>query len=188
MFGAPTRLPMTQVKLEKADSILEQFEDARASLIPILQEVQSHFYYLPQPILRRVSEKLDVPLPEVYHVATFYNCFSLEPVGRHMVQVCLGTACHVRGGPRVLERILRDLKLGQPGTTPDMAFTVRSVRCIGCCGLAPVARVDDQVHPHLTQAKASSLLKRYRPAAGEPDSSPSGEAENAEAPLGPGTE
>jgi NADH-quinone oxidoreductase subunit E len=151
------------IEVEQVEALLGQYEDQREALIPILQEVQSTYYYLPQPILRRVSEKLDVPLTDVYQVATFYRCFSLEPVGRHVVQVCLGTACHVRGGPRVLDRLFRDLKLGGEGTTKDFAFTVRSVRCLGCCGLAPVVQVDKRIHPHMTQAKVAGLLKLYRP-------------------------
>ncbi len=152
---------MTHVETEAVENILHQFEDSRASLIPLLQEVQATFYYLPQPVLRQVSERLHVPLPEIYHVATFYNCFSLEPVGKHVVQVCLGTACHVRGAPRVMDRLLRDLKLGHPGTTEDCQFTIRGVRCIGCCGLAPVVRVDANTHPHMTQGKVKGMLKRY---------------------------
>ncbi len=109
-----------------------------------------------------MAQRLNVPLTEVFHVATLYSCFSLEPVGKHLVQVCLGTACHVRGAPRVLDRLLRELKLGHLGTTRDFEFTVRAVRCIGCCGLAPVLRVDSNTHPHLTQAKVPGLLKRYR--------------------------
>ena len=179
---------MTQTETERVQGLLERFEDARANLIPILQEVQASFFYLPEEVLRSVSEKLQVSLPEIYHVATFYNCFSLEPVGRHVVQVCLGTACHVRGGPRVLDRILRDLKLPDPGTTKDCAFTVRTVRCIGCCGLAPVVRVDNRVHPRMTQAKVGGLLKLYRPAAGATQQREPQEAEDAEAPLSAGTE
>ncbi|MFZ3210620.1 MAG: NAD(P)H-dependent oxidoreductase subunit E, partial [Terriglobales bacterium] len=106
--------------------------------------------------------KLCVPLTDVYQVATFYRCFSLVPRGRHQVQVCLGTACHVRGAPRVLDRILTDLKLATPGTTRDRQFTVLTVRCVGCCGLAPVVRVDDKTHPHLTQAKVRGMLNKYR--------------------------
>jgi NADH:ubiquinone oxidoreductase subunit E len=94
-------------------------------------------------------------------VATFYNCFSLEPVGRNLVQVCLGTACHVRGAPKVLDRVLSDLKLPAPGTTADMEFTVRTVRCIGCCGLAPVVRVNDNTHPAMNQAKVKGMLRKY---------------------------
>lgn len=152
---------MTHVESERVETILGQFADTRQSLIPILQQVQATFYYLPQNVLREISQRLHVPLPDVYHVATFYNCFSLEPVGKHVIQVCLGTACHVRGAPRVLDRFLRDLKLSTPGTTKDCQFTVRTVRCVGCCGLAPVVRVDNNTHPHLTQAKVRGLLKKY---------------------------
>ena len=175
---AAARQPMTQAETQQVEALLGHFDDARSNLIAILQEVQTTYYYLPQPVLRRVAEKLNVPLPEIYHVATFYNCFSLEPVGKHLVQVCLGTACHVRGGPKVLDRILRDLKLGTPGTTNDFNFTVRTVRCIGCCGLAPVVTVDTKVHHHLTQAKATSMLKKYS-SNGKPKTGAADEAEDA---------
>ncbi len=146
---------------EVIPEILAQFEQTRSSLIPILQEIQNKYRYLPQPMLRQVAQKLNIPLPDVYHVATFYNCFSLEPVGRNLVQVCLGTACHVRGAPKVLDRLLTDLKMPQPGTSADMEFTVRTVRCIGCCGLAPVVRVNDNTHPNMTQAKVKGMLRKY---------------------------
>ncbi len=152
---------MSETETAKVTELLTKYENRRSSLIPVLQEVQDQYRYLPQPILRQVAEKLNVPLPDVYHVATFYNCFSLEPVGRNLVQVCLGTACHVRGAPRVLDRILTDLKMSQPGTTKDVEFTVRPVRCIGCCGLAPVVKVNDNVHPHMTQAKVKGMLNKY---------------------------
>jgi NADH-quinone oxidoreductase subunit E len=152
---------MVAIEDEQVDSILDSFEDHRASLIPILQEVQGKYFYLPQDALRRVARKLRIPLTDVYQVATFYRCFSLVPRGKHQVQVCLGTACHVRGAPRVLDRLLTDLKLPEPGTTPDREFTVLTVRCIGCCGLAPVVRVDKNTHPHLTQAKVRGILRKY---------------------------
>lgn len=144
------------------DLILQSRADRAEDLIPVLQEIQAQHNYLSEPALRAVAQRLNVPLTEVFHVATFYSCFSLEPVGKHLVQVCLGTACHVRGAPRVLDRLLRELKLGHLGTTRDFEFTVRTVRCIGCCGLAPVLRVDANTHPHLTQAKVPGLLKKYR--------------------------
>jgi NADH-quinone oxidoreductase subunit E len=153
---------MPQGDMERAEPLLEEYEDRRANLIPILQEVQEAYRYLPQDVLKKVSRKLRVPLTEVYQVATFYRCFSLVPRGKHVIQVCLGTACHVRGAPRVLDRILRDLKMAAPGTSADLQFTVETVRCIGCCGLAPVARVDNtNTHPHLTQTKVGGLLKKY---------------------------
>lgn len=145
----------------EVETVLRGWSERADNLIPVLQEIQTRYHYLPEPALQEVSRRLHVPLKDVFHVATFYNCFSLEPVGDHLVQVCLGTACHVRGAPRVLDRLLRELKLGAPGTTKDLAFTVRTVRCIGCCGLAPVIRIDDSAHPHLTQAKVPGLLKRY---------------------------
>jgi NADH-quinone oxidoreductase subunit E len=163
---------MVAIDSEQVDSILEQFEDHRASLIPALQEIQAKYFYLPQDALRRVSRKLRIPLTDVYQVATFYRCFSLVPRGKHQVQVCLGTACHVRGAPRVLDRLLTDLKLPEPGTTPDREFTVMTVRCIGCCGLAPVVRVDKNTHPHLTQAKVRSILRRYSQKIGQEQAEP----------------
>jgi NADH:ubiquinone oxidoreductase subunit E len=173
---------MPQVELENVEPLLEQYESQRTNLIPILQEVQEAYRYLPQEVLRKISQKLRVPLTEVYQVATFYRCFSLVPRGRHVIQVCLGTACHVRGAPRVLDRILRDLKMGAPGTSTDLQFTVETVRCIGCCGLAPVARVDNSnTHPHLTQAKVPGLLKKYAAKADEHKEIQADEASHAEA-------
>ncbi len=152
---------MPQVDTEAVTGLLAQFEERRSSLIPILQEVQNNYRYLPQPVLKQISVRLHLPLADVYHVATFYNCFTLQPVGKNLVQVCLGTACHVRGAPKVLDRVLSDLKLSQPGTTGDCEYTVRTVRCIGCCGLAPVVRVNDNTHPHMNQAKVKGMLKKY---------------------------
>jgi len=135
---------------------------ARAeNLIPVLQEIQARFHYLPEEALRAAATYFRIPVRQVFHVATFYNCFSLQPVGRHLVQVCLGTACHVRGAARVLDRMLRELKLSEPGTTEDRAFTVRTVRCVGCCSLAPVVRVNCSTHPHVTQSKVPGLLRKY---------------------------
>ncbi|MCL6565756.1 MAG: NAD(P)H-dependent oxidoreductase subunit E [Acidobacteriia bacterium] len=171
MTGEAIRHPEPVVEIGE---LLKGWSERAENLIPILQEIQQRYRYLPEAALRAVAARLQVPLPEVFHVATFYNCFSLEPVGEHLIQVCMGTACHVRGAPLVLERFLRELKLPRPGTTPDLQFTVRTVRCIGCCGLAPVARVDDQTYAHLTQARADSVLRRYRRTRSSPK--PSSEA------------
>jgi NADH:ubiquinone oxidoreductase subunit E len=170
---------VTEKEAAQLETVLADFEEVQESLIPLLQEIQTQYHYLPEFALRRVASKLHIPLTDVYQVATFYSCFSLEPVGKHVVQVCLGTACHVRGAPRVLDRIIRDLKLHAPGTTADMQFTVRSVRCVGCCGLAPVVRVDNNTHPNLTQAKVRGLLKKYQSKEARPAAED--EAANAEA-------
>ncbi len=154
----------------QVDEALQGWSERAENLIPVLQEIQARFHYLPEEALRVVSRRLRVPLNEVFHVATFYNCFSLEPRGRHLVRVCLGTACHVRGGQRILDKFLRELKLPTSGTTPDFNFTVEPVRCLGCCGLAPVVRVDQATHGHLMQSRIPKLLKRYQtPAAAAAD-------------------
>jgi NADH-quinone oxidoreductase subunit E len=153
---------MLHVESAPMDEALARFDDRRANLIPILQEVQATYSYLPEDVLRRVSRKLKVPLPQVYQVATFYRCFSLKPRGKHVVQVCLGTACHVRGGTRILERVETETGLADVGTSPDLEFVVETVRCLGCCGLAPVMRVDRDVYASLEQTKVKRVLNRYR--------------------------
>jgi NADH:ubiquinone oxidoreductase subunit E len=146
----------------EVDSLLRQRPAKAEELIAVLQDIQERFHYLPEDALRVVARRLRLPLTQVFHVATFYNCFSLEPRGRHHLRVCLGTACHVRGGQRILDKILRELKLPESGTTDDFEFTVEPVRCLGCCGLAPVVRVDQSTHGHLMQSRIPKLLQRCR--------------------------
>ncbi len=153
----------TNIEQGQVDNVLGQFDDRRANLIAILQEIQSTYYYLPEDVLRRVARKLHVPLTEVYQVATFYRCFSLKPRGKHLIQVCLGTACHVRGGERMLERVHTETLTTASGTSADFQFTVEPVRCLGCCGLAPVMRVDRDTFAHLEQTKIKGIVKRYKP-------------------------
>ncbi len=147
----------------KVERLVEGFPPRAENLIPVLQDIQAQYRYLPEEALRAVSRRLRLPLTEVFHVATFYNSFSLEPRGRHLVRVCLGTACHVRGGQRILEKILRDLALPPGGgTTADLDFSVEPVRCLGCCALAPVVRVDHRTYAHLVQSRVPKMLKPYR--------------------------
>ena len=136
---------------------------ARAeNLIPALQRIQYEHRYLPEEALRAVSTYFGLPLSRVFHVATFYNSFSLEPRGRHHVRVCDGTACHVRGSQRILEKVLREVDLPASGTTRDGDFTVEPVRCLGGCALAPIMRVDQRTYGHLQQSKIPKILHRYR--------------------------
>jgi NADH-quinone oxidoreductase subunit E len=151
------------METEVTAELLGHFDDRRANLIPILQEIQARRFYLPEDALRRVANKLHLRYSEVYQVATFYRCFSLKPRGKHLVQVCMGTACHVRGGARVYERAQTETNAGPSGTSPDMQFTVEPVRCLGCCGLAPVMRVDKDTYAHLEQGKVKGILNKYRP-------------------------
>jgi len=153
---------MLHVESATLDEAFAQFDDKRENLIPILQAVQATYSYLPEDILRHVARKLRVPLPQVYQVATFYRCFSLKPRGKHVVQVCLGTACHVRGGTRILERVGTETGVAGLGTSADLEFVVETVRCLGCCGLAPVMRVDRDIYATLEQSKVKRVLDRYR--------------------------
>jgi len=144
------------------DGILSGFRERPESLIPVLQEIQTQYHFLPEEALRAVSRRFKIPLTQAFHVATFYNCFSLEPRGHHQVEVCVGTACHVRGGQRILDRVLRELDLPGNGTTADYAFSVQPVRCLGCCALAPIVRVDQRTYGHLKQSKIPKILQHYR--------------------------
>lgn len=147
----------------KVDDVVEAWGVRRDSLIHVLQDIQTEFDYLPREALGRVSESLKVPLAEVLRVATFYAAFSLEPQGEHLVSVCTGTACHVKGAPRILDAIRRTLKLKErQQTTDDLKFTVRNVRCLGCCALSPVITIDQDTHGLLTPDRIARILKKYK--------------------------
>lgn len=148
--------------LESPEEILSKYDNRRANLVPILQEVQSALHYLPEPVLRQVARKLKVTNAEVYQVATFYRGFSLKPRGKHHVLVCLGTACHVRGAQKVLDKVTTETRAPSSGTSADGQFTVEPVRCLGCCGLAPVMRVDNQMFAHVEQNQVRRLLRKYQ--------------------------
>ncbi len=128
------------------------------ALIQVLQDVQDRFRWLPPEALEHVAAALHVPLVQVYGVATFYRAFSLAPRGRHLCTVCLGTACHVRGGEAVLEHFERKLGIPAGATTPDGAFTLERVNCLGACALAPLAVVDGRTHSQMSEAKVEAVL------------------------------
>jgi NADH:ubiquinone oxidoreductase subunit E len=143
------------------DEILERHKENRSPLIPVLQDINSRFNYLPPPILNYVSYKLNVSLAHILRVATFYAFFSLEPRGKHMVSVCMGTACHVRGAERLLEKLEDELGVKAGNTTEDKKFTLEMVRCIGCCALAPVIKVDDRVYSRVRYNTVMDTLMKY---------------------------
>jgi NADH:ubiquinone oxidoreductase subunit E len=130
----------------------------KRALIQVLQDIQDRFRWLPPEALEHVADALGVPLAQVYGVATFYKSFSLEPRGRHVCTVCLGTACHVRGGGAVLEHFERRLGIAAGGTTPDGKYTLERVNCLGACALAPLAVVDGRYHSQMTEAEVDSVL------------------------------
>jgi NADH:ubiquinone oxidoreductase subunit E len=141
--------------------IEEQFNHDKENLIMILQAIQKTYNHLPRASLAYLSEKIGVPLSKIYGVGTFYRTFSLEPKGRHIISVCLGTACHVRGGEKVRERIQEILNIGDRDTTKDRRFTLEPVRCIGCCSLGPVVRIDEDIHSRMSQDEIEKVLGRY---------------------------
>src|SRR5512136_1702725 len=133
--------------------IIERHGYQKASLIGILQDIQARMNYLPRKALLQVAKSLDIPVTTIYEVATFYKAFSLEPKGRHTIQVCLGTACHVRGGARVFDYLQNRLDVKAGGTTKDLAFTLESVNCLGACALGPIMVVDHKYHGRISTNK-----------------------------------
>jgi NADH-quinone oxidoreductase subunit E len=146
----------------KVDQILERWHGDPDYLIEILQDVQDEWRHLPEELMRYLADELGVPLARVAHAATFYKAFSLEPRGRHEVQVCMGTACHVKGATLVLDAFARELAVEPGETTADQEFTLEAVRCVGCCGLAPVVAVGDEIHGDVKPSGVVKLAAGYR--------------------------
>lgn len=145
-----------------AEVVDECIQKNSNSLIPVLQDIQSHYNYLPEEIFDEVSQKMNIPLIDVYGVATFYKSFSLTPKGKHIITVCMGTACHVRGGQRIADRMARELEIEPGETTPDMNFTLETVNCLGCCAIGPIMMIDGEYYGQMTIQKAISLLNEYK--------------------------
>jgi len=145
---------------DKIEQIINKYQGDASSLIQVLLEIQRENHWLPRETLKKVSQKLGVPLNQIQHIATFYKAFSLIPKGRHEVQICLGTACHVRGGPIILGRVEEVLGIQAGQTTPDMEFTLETVNCLGCCALGPVMVVDGKYHGKISPTKAEEVLKK----------------------------
>ena len=149
------------VELSKVDAILEKHGLENRALIPSLLDIQKEYYYLPPEALKRVAERMAMPMIQVYQVASFYKAFSLEPRGKHLVTVCLGTACHVRGGVRLIEQVGRLLEIDPGKTTSDQQFTLEAVNCLGCCALGPVMVVDGKYFGSMSASKVERVLKQY---------------------------
>ncbi len=141
--------------------IEEEFGSDKENLIMMIQAIQKQYNFLPEPALKYLSEKIEVPYSQIYGVGTFYATFSLEPKGRNIISICLGTACHVRGGERVKERITDTLNLNGKHTTEDMRFTLEGVRCIGCCSLGPVIKVNEDIHGRIGSDEVAKVLDQY---------------------------
>jgi NADH-quinone oxidoreductase subunit E len=143
---------------KRVDEILASYIGEKAELIPILQQVQQAFGYLPEEAMSRIADFVDVPECTVFGTATFYTQFKFVPIGRNVIKVCRGTGCYVRGAPRILEEIEKVLGIKDGETTPDMEYTLETVACFGSCALAPVMVVNDRVYGRLTASKAKEIL------------------------------
>ncbi len=150
------------MEVEKIDRIIEANNNDKNALLAILQDIQAAFNYLPRESMTRVAEVLDVPLAYVSSQATFFSSFSLTPRGKHIVTVCMGTACHVRGAPRVLTELERELGINDTQTTEDGKFTIETVNCVGACALGPLVIVNGNYHGNIDTAQVNELLGEYR--------------------------
>jgi NADH-quinone oxidoreductase subunit E len=147
---------------DKVTAIIRKYGNDRSQLVSILQDVQTEFNFLPRSALDKVSKKMDIPESQVYAMATFFRAFSLKERGKHIVNVCLGTACHVRGGELILDTLERQLAITTGATTKDLNFTLESVNCMGCCATGPVVKIDDEYFGHMTNDKVEPMLNKYR--------------------------
>jgi len=153
---------LEQKDLEKITKLMGNNKNGRRTLVPLLQDTNAEYRYLPENILKYISDELDIPLSQIYSIATFYNAFSLTPRGRYVISVCLGTACHVRGGQKIMESLERDLGIKVSQTTSDLNFTLEAVHCLGCCGLAPVVTIGDDLYGKMNQVKIQKTIKKYK--------------------------
>ena len=141
--------------------ILGQHATERAEVVAVLQDINARYRYLPGDVLRHVAVALDIPLSQIHNIATFYNAFSLTPRGKHTVSACMGTACYVKGGKKILEAFQRELNIETGGTTEDFKFSLETVNCVGCCGQSPVVTVDEDIYGYVKQAKVPEILQGY---------------------------
>ena len=143
-------------------AFIEEWKSKPGNLIMVLHQVQQTYGYIPRNIAIEISERLSVPLAKIYGVVTFYNFFKLEKAGKYKIQVCLGTACYIRGGDDLLKALEKELGIGLNSTTPDGLFSIEAVRCLGCCGLAPVIVVNGSGHGRLTAKDVPAIIEQYR--------------------------
>ena len=148
-------------KTEELENYITEMKDVQGCLIPIMQKAQELFGYLSLETMQLISDRLDVPVSEIYGIATFYALFSLTPKGDNVISVCTGTACYVKGAAAVLDAVKKQLGIEAGETTPDGKFSIQDTRCLGCCGLPPVMTVDGDVYGRLTPADVKDILAKY---------------------------
>ena len=145
----------------KVENLIKSYIDKKEQLISLLQDIQAEFNYIPQDVLVKISQTLEMPLSQVFSVATFFQAFSLKPRGRHTITVCLGTACHIKGGQRLVDKLDRDFGLKPGETTEDQRFSLETANCLGCCALGPVVVIDGKYESKVNPDKLDKILKNY---------------------------
>lgn len=150
------------VDLKNVDKIVRKYEKVKGAVIPILQEIQKNFGYIPKEALERMAEVSNYSPSQIFGVATFYSQFRLKPVGRNIIKVCFGTACHVSGAEMIAEALCDELKIEIGGTTKDKKFTLETVACLGCCSLAPVIMINQTAYGNLTPDEARKVVKEFK--------------------------
>lgn len=156
-----TKTKLAHDDREKIQEIIEEYNDVTGAIVPVLQRIASTFNYLPEPVLRLTAKALDMPLSEVHRVATFYNAFSLEPKGKNIIRVCMGTSCYVKGGRRILQSIQNKLGIKVGEHTEDLKFSLETVSCIGCCGQSPVISVNDEIYGYFRVNMINDMLHKF---------------------------
>jgi NADH:ubiquinone oxidoreductase subunit E len=152
---------MVESDFDKIDAVLHEFEGRKGSLIPILQKTQAQLGFLSKEAMEYISKKTPIPVSEIYGVATFYTQFRMHPIGKNIIRICHGTACHVANATKISEALYEELKVEPGGTTKDLKFTVEEVACLGCCSLAPVIMINDKAYGRLTPSKIKDILAQY---------------------------
>jgi NADH-quinone oxidoreductase subunit E len=152
------------MELKNVDTIIETNGGNASSLLAIMQDVQDEARYLPREAMNRISERLSIPISQVYRMATFFESFHLEPRGKHICTVCMGTACHVRGASRLVEQLERDLDIPSGATTKDLMFTIEEVNCVGACALGPLVIMDGDYKGNMTSGRLQKVVKKMRKA------------------------
>jgi NADH-quinone oxidoreductase subunit E len=150
------------MSIEQIDKIIDKYVDEEGVLIQLLLDIQHELNWIPKDAIIRINKRLKIPVSEIYRVASFYTALSLTPRGRHLVRVCTGTACYVRGGPRLLDSIERSLNIKRGETTCDKNFSLETVNCLGCCALGPVVEIDGRYHGKLSPTNIGQLLSNYK--------------------------
>ena len=162
LFKTMPKAKNTKIDLSAAKKLIKKYSAKKGVLIPLLQDVQAAYGYVPGDVVSLIAKELGIYPVDIYGILTFYAQFYLTPQGKHIIKVCDGTSCHLKGGEKLLTRLVGDLKITREGTAEDLQFSLEKVRCQGCCQLGPVMKIDDAVHGPVTQEKALKLIKEQK--------------------------